>query len=66
MTKTFTASELQRFELDLFEDGTDEKIETFTWGPTYRQAYARVIDTMEDATWNGWSFKLYAFGRNTA
>lgn len=49
---------LQRFELTLTRDGSSERIDTFTWGETRKAAYIRTVDTMEDSTWDGWSFEL--------
>lgn len=50
---------LERFELTLINDSNpSDKIHTFTWGETRAAAYARTVDTIDDPTWDGWSFIL--------
>lgn len=50
---------LQRFELTITNDSNpNDVIHTFTWGETRTAAYIRTVDTMEDSTWDGYSFEL--------
>lgn len=53
---------LRRYELTLTPDvGTSGRtVHTFTWGYNRGNAYARVIDMMDDqeGMWDGWSFTL--------
>lgn len=47
---------LKRYDLTLTRDGSTERIDTFVWGETRNEAYARVTDLMDE--WDGWSFQL--------
>jgi hypothetical protein len=48
-----------RFEVTLTRDGSTETINTFTWGATRQEAYARVAEQFErDGAWGGWSFTV--------
>lgn len=51
---------VRRWELTLSPDtGKGRDVHTFTWGRTRTEAYARVVDMMDDGdTWDGWSFTL--------
>lgn len=61
-TKT---NDLLRFDLVLKQDEGPGEVHTFTWGESYRDAYARVVFTMdnEDGFWDGWSFEISKQGR---
>jgi len=65
MFQPTTIKDLLRFDLKLTEDHGSGVVHTFTWGTTYANAYARVVDTMdsEDGIWDGWSFELSKYGR---
>lgn len=57
------ASGLKRFDVVLTRDGSDECVDTFTWGETRDQAYNRVAqmldhDAITDHVWEGWSFEV--------
>lgn len=61
MFQPASTDDLLRFDLILSEDADPKnRVVTFTWGRTYSEAYARVVDTMdsEDGLWDGWSFQL--------
>lgn len=53
---------LKRYELVLTRDGSDgrgpNRVDTFTWGVSYNDAYVRVTNIIDDPTWDGWSFEL--------
>lgn len=65
MFDTRETKNLLRFDLRLTQDGGPGVVNTFTWGETRMDAYARVVDTMdsEDGIWDGWSFELSKQGR---
>jgi len=48
-----------RWDVTLTQNGTTNKIDTFTWADTRSQAVARVAEIMDrDEWWEGWSFTL--------
>lgn len=51
---------VRRWDLTLSPDtGKGRNVHTFTWGRTRTEAYARVMDMMDNTdTWDGWSFTL--------
>jgi len=49
----------RRWDVTLSHDaGTLPDVHTFTWGPRYSSAYARVVAIIERDEWEGWSFKI--------
>lgn len=61
---TYRRNALRRFEVTITQDGGPGVINSFTWAPTYLEAYVRVVETMDtDGFWDGWSFKINKNGR---
>lgn len=54
-----TTDTLLRWDVTLTQDGRTTKIDTFTWGRTRQEAYARIAQAVDsDPLWEGWSFTL--------
>ena len=50
---------LLRWELTLTNDSNPKDVvHTFTWGATYKAAYARVTEQLDSPVWEGYSFQL--------
>lgn len=53
---------IRRWDVTMTPDhptATDRPVQTFTWGVTRMDAYARITDTMDSSDmWDGWSFSL--------